>query len=62
MKCTEFHRLIKKSGWMFDHAEGSHYFYVKDGVLSPPVPYHGAKEIYEPLRRAIARAMRLKYL
>jgi predicted RNA binding protein YcfA (HicA-like mRNA interferase family) len=60
MKYKEFHRLIDRNGWKFSHAEGSHYFYVKNGVLSPPVPYHGAKEIYEPLRRSIARQMGLR--
>ena len=60
MKYSEFHRLIIKNGWKFVDATGSHYFYEKDGVLSPPVPYHGAKEIYEPLRRKIARQMGLK--
>jgi len=59
MKYTEFHRQIVRNGWKYSHAEGSHYFYIKDGILSPPVPYHGAKEIYEPLRRAIARQMGL---
>lgn len=44
MKYTEFHRRIKAKGWKFDHAEGSHYFYTKGGKLSPPVPFHGAKE------------------
>ena len=57
MKYTEFHRRIKAKGWKFEHAEGSHYFYTKGGKLSPPVPFHGAKEIPEPLRRSIARAM-----
>jgi len=60
MKYTEFHRLIERNGWKFSHATGSHYFYIKDGKLSPPVPFHGAKEIYEPLRRSIAREMGLK--
>ncbi|MDR1523835.1 MAG: type II toxin-antitoxin system HicA family toxin [Tannerella sp.] len=60
MKYTEFHRLIVRNGWRFSHAEGSHCFYVRNGVFSPPVPYHGAKEIYEPLRRSIARKMELK--
>ena len=54
---TEFHRRIKAKGWKFDHAEGSHYFYTRDGKLSPPVPYHGAKEMPEPLRRSIAKVM-----
>ncbi len=60
MKYTEFHRRIEKNGWTFHHAEGSHYFYEKGGELSPPVPYHGAKEMPEPLRKKIAKDMGLK--
>lgn len=60
MKYTEFHRKIKRNGWKFLSAEGSHYFYVKNGVKSPPVPFHGAKEMYEPLRKAIEKQMGLK--
>jgi predicted RNA binding protein YcfA (HicA-like mRNA interferase family) len=60
MKYTEFHRMIERNGWNYSHASGSHYFYTKDGTLSPPVPFHGAKEIYEPLLRSIARDMNLK--
>ena len=60
MKSAEFHRKIVKNGWKYSHAEGSHYFYIKDGILSEPVPYHGSKEIYEPLRRQIAKSMGLK--
>lgn len=48
MKYKEFHQKIKKAGWKYHHAEGSHYFYEKDGKLSQPVPFHGAKEIPEP--------------
>ena len=55
MKYKEFHLKIKKAGWKYHHAEGSHYFYEKDGRLSQPVPYHGAKEIPEPLSKKIAR-------
>ncbi|HBJ76770.1 MAG TPA: toxin-antitoxin system, toxin component, HicA family protein [Porphyromonadaceae bacterium] len=44
MKYSEFHRQIVRKGWQFDHAEGSHYFYKKEGFLSEPIPYHGAKE------------------
>ena len=36
---------IKRAGYKFDHAEGSHYFYIKDGVMTEPIPYHGAKEM-----------------
>lgn len=57
MKYSEFHRKIKKAGWTFDHAVGSHYFYIKDGVLSEPVPFHNSKEIPEPLRKKIATNM-----
>ena len=32
MKYKEFHRKILASGWKFSHAEGSHYFYTKDGI------------------------------
>ena len=60
MKYSEFHRKIIKNGWKFSHAEGSHYFYIKNGKLSEPVPYHGSKEIYEPLRIKIAKSMGLK--
>ncbi len=60
MKYTEFHRRIIKNGWKFHHAEGSHYFYVRDGKLSQPIPYHGAKEIPEPLRKKICREMNIK--
>jgi len=59
MKYSELHRMIKRSGWSFSHAEGSHYFYLKDGILSPPVPFHGAKEIGEGLRKKILREMNL---
>ena len=57
MKYKEFHRKITAAGWKFDHAVGSLYFYIKDGRLSEPIPYHGSKEIPEPLRRKIAKAM-----
>jgi len=57
MKYSEFHRVILKHGWTYSHAVGSHYFYIKEGVLSQPVPYHGSKEIYEPLRKKIARSL-----
>lgn len=57
MKYSEFHKKIRQAGWKYHHAEGSHYFYIKDGKLSEPVPFHNSKEIPEPLRRKIARAL-----
>ncbi len=51
MKYKEFHRIIERNGYEFDHARGSHYIYRKNGKLTQPIPYHGAKEIPEPLRK-----------
>ncbi|WP_289742010.1 type II toxin-antitoxin system HicA family toxin [uncultured Duncaniella sp.] len=45
MKYSEFHKRFAKAGWVFSHASGSHYFYLKDGQLSEPIPYHGSKEM-----------------
>jgi len=57
MKYKEFHKKITRVGWKFDHAEGSHYFYKKNGILSQPIPFHGSKEIPEPLRQKIAKEL-----
>lgn len=59
MKSSELHRKIKRNGWIFIKAEGSHYIYEKDG-RKYPVPYHGAKEIGEGLRRKIMKEMGLE--
>ena len=59
MKSSEFHRLIKKNGWRFIKAEGSHYLYEKAGKIYP-VPFHGPKEIGEGLRKKIMKEMDLK--
>ena len=59
MKYSEFHRKIKSNGWKYVKAEGSHYFYEKDGKLSPPVPYHGAKEMGKGLVSKITKEMGL---
>jgi predicted RNA binding protein YcfA (HicA-like mRNA interferase family) len=60
MKYKEFHRLIEKKGWNFSHAEGSHYFYIKDNILSPGIPFHGAKEMGEGLRNKLIKVMGLQ--
>lgn len=57
MKYSELHRKIKKAGWTFERAEGSHYFYSKDGRNSGPVPFHGSKEVPEGLRKSILKAL-----
>lgn len=58
MKYNEFHRLIKRNGWLVVRQSGSHVIYEKDGKRYP-VPNHGSKEISEPLRLKIAREMGL---
>ena len=55
MKYTELHRRFQKVGYKFDHAEGSHYFYIKDGVLTEPIPYHGAHEIAKGLANKLIK-------
>ena len=45
MKYSELHKRFLRAGWIFDHAVGSHYFYVKEGMNSEPIPFHGAHEI-----------------
>lgn len=60
MKYTEFHRKVVKNGWKFVYAEGSHYFYEKDGTMSPPVPYHGAKEMGKGLENSLIKVMGLQ--
>ena len=59
MKSSELHRKIKRNGWIFVKAEGSHYIYQKEG-RGYPVPYHGAKEIGKGLERKIIKEMALK--
>ncbi|MBP5422192.1 MAG: type II toxin-antitoxin system HicA family toxin [Paludibacteraceae bacterium] len=55
MKYSELHRRFVRAGWIFDHAAGSHYFYVKDGVTSEPIPYHGSNEIGKGLANKLIR-------
>ena len=58
MKSSEFHRKIKRNGWQYVRAEGSHYIYEKDG-RSYPVPYHGSKEMGKGLVTKIIKDMNL---
>jgi mRNA interferase HicA len=58
MKSSQFHKAIAKSKkWWYVNAEGSHYIYENEAGVRYPVPYHGSKEIPEPLRRKIAKEM-----
>lgn len=55
MKSSELHRRFLKAGYKFHHAEGSHYFYMKDGELTEPIPYHGAKELGKGIANKLIR-------
>lgn len=55
MKSSELHRRFIKAGYRFDHAEGSHYFYIKDGQLTEPIPYHGSKEMFQSLANKLIK-------
>lgn len=57
MKYKEFHKLIKRSGWIEIRQEGSHKIYSKPGYPNKSVPYHGSKEIPEPVRRRLCKEM-----
>lgn len=59
MKSSEFHKILRKSGWNHIRTSGSHYIYEKDGRIYP-VPYHGSKEIGEGLRKKIMKDLGLK--
>ena len=59
MKSSEFHRLVKKNGWIYVKSEGSHYIYEKNGKMYP-VPFHGAKEIGKGLEIKMRKEMGIK--
>jgi len=60
MKSSEFHRqIVKSKKWWYVGAEGSHYIYEDENGRRYTVPFHGAREIPEPLRKKIAREMEI---
>lgn len=59
MKSSEFHKMIRKNGWMHLRTKGSHYIYEKDGKTYP-VPFHGSKEIGTGIQNKIRKEMNLK--
>ena len=60
MKYSEFHRMIRRNGWVHIRSRGSHYIYQKEGENNYAVPFHGAKEMHEMLRKKIVKDMKLK--
>ncbi|RRJ87781.1 type II toxin-antitoxin system HicA family toxin [Flavobacterium macacae] len=58
MKSSEFHRKVKRGGWIHIRTDGSHYIYEKDGKTYP-VPYHGAKEVGKGLEIKMTKELGL---
>jgi mRNA interferase HicA len=59
MKYSEFIRWLKAQGVMFEARRGSHHM-AKLNDRQTIVPFHGAKEISEPLRKKIMKDLGLK--
>jgi len=59
MKSSEFHRIVKNSGWNLIKVEGSHYIYEKNGQKYP-VPFHGAKKPGKGLEKKMRKEMGIK--
>ena len=49
----------KSKKWRLVGVEGSHYIYENERGKRYSVPFHGAKEIPEPLRKKIVKEMDL---
>jgi mRNA interferase HicA len=58
MKYSEFIRWLKAQGVTFEPRRGSHHMARLHGRQTI-VPFHGAKEIPEPLRKAIMKSLGL---
>lgn len=66
MKYNKFHQELQKlgkkskQGWHWTgEASGSHYIYENNDGTRYPVPFHGAKEFPEGLRKRILKDMGL---
>ncbi len=58
MKYSELHKLIRKNAWIRHRVTGSHYIYIKNGIVYP-VPFHGSKEVPKGLEKKIRKEMKL---
>lgn len=59
MKYSEFRRWLARQGVEFEHGKGSHLMARLNG-RSTVLPFHGSKEIPEPLRRKILKDLGLE--
>ena len=59
MKYSEFKRWLERQGAAFKPGKGSHQHVTLNGLQSV-FPYHGAKEIPQPLANKIKKDLGLK--
>lgn len=59
MKSNEFHKLVKRNGWIHIRTAGSHYIYEKDG-RTYPVPFHGSKEVPTGIEKKMRKDLGIK--
>ncbi|HNO61728.1 MAG TPA: type II toxin-antitoxin system HicA family toxin [Plasticicumulans sp.] len=59
MKYSEFVRWLKSHGAEISQGKGRHYLKATYNGRTVPVPYHGAKEIPEGVRKSILKQLGL---
>ncbi|WP_409013434.1 type II toxin-antitoxin system HicA family toxin [Dyadobacter sp. CY351] len=59
MKYSEFHRIIRRNGWLHIRTRGSHCIYQKNGQTYS-VANHGAREMPEGTRLKAIKGMNLE--
>jgi predicted RNA binding protein YcfA (HicA-like mRNA interferase family) len=59
MKYSEFHRLIKKKGWVIERQNGTSHVIYKKGNKTVSVPNHGSKELPKGLELKLKKEMNL---
>jgi predicted RNA binding protein YcfA (HicA-like mRNA interferase family) len=61
MKPVDLERMIKKSGWFFDHQKGSLRIYkhtLAAGIIV--IPFHGSKELPKGTTQSILKKAGIK--
>ncbi|MBK9984259.1 MAG: type II toxin-antitoxin system HicA family toxin [Saprospiraceae bacterium] len=61
MKPVELERMVKKSGWFFDHQTGSHRIYKHISIKGIIViPFHGSKDLPKGITHSILKKAGIK--
>lgn len=60
MKYDEFHRLVRRNGWVKLRQLGTSHVIYKKGSRTYPVPYHKGKEVGTGLEIKMRKDMGLK--